>query len=243
MLRSPLETVFGGSPRRSSGLLRWIAVATILLIFIWRLELPTEISAYRSHGSVGTIYGNEAEESHPIDHLINSADVEFADILTKETHDVKAAAAAYRKRRGRHPPPGFEAWFELAQENNAIIVEDFWDQIYHDLNPFWALEPASLRREAKHFEMTINVRNGNATANSDWFWTQIWLDLVRTIQDFLPDMDLALNALDEPRLAVPWEKIDGYMKEEKKSRKTPDPRLMNNVYTGTYYDSMAVTSS
>lgn len=66
--------------------------------------------------------------------------------------------------------------------------------------------------------MVISIRNGNASAESDWFWTQIWLDMIQTIEHLLPDMDIALNAMDEPRLVVPWEDINAYMKKEKQSR-------------------------
>ncbi len=59
--------------------------------------------------------------------------------------------------------------------------------------------------------MTINVRGGNATARSDWFWTQIWLELIKTIEHLLPDWTWPLNAMDEPRLVVPWEQMDDYM--------------------------------
>lgn len=152
-----------------------------------------------------------AQAAHPIDRLIDSADKQFADMLSRESHSLDEAAAAYRKRRGRHPPPGFDAWYQYAHERNAVMVEDFWDQIYHDLEPFWALPANEIRKGAWDYEMTIKVRNGIATAESDWFWTQIWLSLIQTLQHLLPDMDIALNAMDEPRLVVPWEKMSEFM--------------------------------
>jgi len=50
------------------------------------------------------------------------------------------------------------------------------------------------------------------------------LDLTKTIQHLLPDMDLALNSMDEPRIAVPWEDINGYMEKERASRKMAHPK-------------------
>ncbi|KAI9750093.1 MAG: hypothetical protein M4579_006609 [Chaenotheca gracillima] len=169
---------------------------------------------------------------HPIETLINAAEDDFNNLLKEETHDVRAAAAAYRARRGRHPPPGFEAWFNFAKENGAVMVEEFFDQIYHDTAPFWAIDPHKLRLEAKNFEMTINIRNGNATTGSAWFWTKIWLDLIKTIEQYLPDMDLALNAMDEPRLLVPWEDINDYMTEADKTRQMPPPNEVSNKFHG-----------
>lgn len=154
---------------------------------------------------------SSGKPSHPIDRLISTANQQFDDMMRHESHTLSAAAAAYRARRGRHPPPGFDQWYTFATERKAVVVEDFWDQIYHDLEPFWALSAAELRRGAWDYEMTINVRSGVATAQSDWFWTQIWLNMVQTVAHLLPDMDIALNAMDEPRLVVPWEKMNEYV--------------------------------
>ena len=156
--------------------------------------------------------------AHPIDRLIDLANKQFADQITEESHTLSEAAAAYRKRRGRHPPPGFDQWYAFAKERNAVMVETFWDQIYHDLEPFWALPALEIRKGAWDYEMTINVRDGTASAKSDWFWTQIWLNLIKTIEHLLPDMDIALNAMDEPRMIVPWEDMNAYMNKASASR-------------------------
>ncbi|KAF2968655.1 hypothetical protein GQX73_g4919 [Xylaria multiplex] len=165
---------------------------------------------------------------HPIDELIRGAEKTFKEMLAKESTTLPQAAKAYRERRGRHPPPGFDKWFEFAQENNAIIVEDFFDRIYHDLNPFWGLDPKVIRKESWDFEMTINIRNHNASAQSDWFWTQIWLKMFKTIEHLLPDMDVALNAMDEPRLVVPWEEVTTHMQKAERTRKiTPVDKVIS----------------
>ncbi|PBP17347.1 capsular associated protein, partial [Diplocarpon rosae] len=161
---------------------------------------------------------------HPIKTLIDAAGKTFDELLKKETHDLNSAAAAYRKRRGRHPPPGFDLWHKFAEENGALIVEDFFDQIYDDLGPFWGLPAATMRKEAWDFEMTINIRDHNASAVSEWFWTRIWTNLTQTIEHLLPDMDLPLNSMDEPRIVVPWEDIDKFMEIERTTRSMPPAR-------------------
>ncbi|KAK8087539.1 hypothetical protein PG997_002500 [Apiospora hydei] len=165
-----------------------------------------------------------ANAGHPIDSLIKLAETQFSDAMAKESHTLEEAAKAYRARRGRHPPPGFKGWYEFAKKHNAIVVEDFWDQIYHDLNPFWGLDARRIRKEAWDYEMTINIRNHNASAESDWFWTTIWLSMIKTIEEYLPDMDIALNAMDEPRLVVPWEDINRYVQKEKEMRVLTPPK-------------------
>jgi hypothetical protein len=158
---------------------------------------------------------------HPIDKLIYDSEHVFAALTSKETKTIEQAAQAYRKRRGRHPPPGFDKWFELARDKGSLIIEDLFDQVYHDLEPFWGANPALMRTEASRFEMTINIRNGSATTGSDWFWTQIWLNMIKGVEHLLPDMDLAINAMDEPRLVVPWEDIDAHMKRAAKTVSLP----------------------
>ena len=101
------------------------------------------------------------------------------------------------------------------------MVEDFFDQIYHDLGPFWGLAPSTIRKESWDSEITINIRGGKASAGSTWFWTEIWLNMTQTIQHLIPDMDIPLNAMDEPRILVPWEEINGYMEKERGSRTMP----------------------
>lgn len=160
---------------------------------------------------------------HPIDTLIMEADTLFQDTMMKESHSLRNAAAAYRTRRGRHPPPGFDQWYEHAKDNGALIVEDFFDQIYHDLAPFWGLAPATMRKESWDYEMNINIRNGHATSTSNWFWTEIWLNLTQSIEHMLPDMDIPLNAMDEPRILLPWEQVNSYMDMERKSKSMPEP--------------------
>lgn len=225
-------------PRRPSAALRYLLVAILLAVTFYALLGPSNLapndglviarpwggleSAHEAAEQVHRGHYHQHQPKHPIDDLIKTAEQEFADKLAKETYTLSDAAAAYRKRRGRHPPPGFEEWHAFAQEKNAVVVEDFWDQVYHDLEPFWAIKPALIRQASNKFDMRIEVRDGEATTGSDWFWTKIWLDMIKTIEYMLPDMVLALNPMDEPRLVVPWEDIDGYMKEAGKKRKIVD---------------------
>ncbi|KAJ3474199.1 hypothetical protein NLG97_g9949 [Lecanicillium saksenae] len=220
---------------RPSGIIRYVGVALIVLFALcafnnaaYEITIPNlhRPGGYGSFGSAASRLHKGNNKPHPIDSLIFDAQNKFAELLRKETTTIQDAAQAYRKRRGRHPPPGFDRWFEFAQSKNAVIVEDFFDQIHHDLEPFWGVEAAVMRRESQSFEMTINVRNGNATSGSDWFWTEIWLRLVKNIEHALPDMDIPLNAMDEPRIIAPYEDIEHYMAKAAKTTGLSDPEKM-----------------
>lgn len=205
-----------------------IVVLVILVTYAMKHSDPTSPAAYgrptKSHP------GSTSSHKHPIDTLINEGERTFDDLMSKESQTLEQAAAAYRKRRGRHPPPNFDQWWYFAKNRSAVIVEDFFDQVYHDLDPFWGMDPGVIRREANGFEMTIHVRNGKAYTESDWPWTLIWNDLFQSMEKFLPDMDLAMNPMDEPRIIVPWEDIDAYMQRSLKPVKMAPVKSVQNSF-------------
>jgi len=156
--------------------------------------------------------------THPIDELEARANDIFEQYLRKNTSGVEEAAAVYRQRRGRHPPPSFDKWIKFAEEKGALMVEDFFDQIYHDLEPFWDVDSSEIRAFPASWPYVITIRNGTLRR-----WTDEppniapWLDLWETgfgglPLDDLPDIDLAFNGEDEPKLFVPWETINDHIK-------------------------------
>lgn len=247
---SPILMAYPGPPRRAGGFIRYIIGAIGILLLVLYFRSSSEASSftyitptvpdppkstlsptpYAESSSNNELPISKPNQEHPIDTLIANAEKTFEELLQKESHDVNAAAAEYRKRRGRHPPPGFDAWFKFAQDNNAVMVEDFFDQIYHDLGPYWGVTPARMRTQARDAGMVISIRNGNATADSDWFWTQIWLQLIGTIQEDLPDMDIPLNAMDEPRMVAQWELINANMEVERATRQLADINVVSQDY-------------
>jgi hypothetical protein len=182
--------------------------------------LPTYYAAY-SYNS-----------SHPIDALIQTAENDLQDLLETEAHDLQDAADKYRARRGRHPPPGFAEWYEFAKSKDSLIVEEFFDQIYTDLTPYWALEPKELRRQARSIPTRILVRNNTAIMKTDEprNWMDSWYDLVSKLEDGLPDLDMPINVMDETRLVVPWETITEYIQKEQANRVMPNPSQVKSEY-------------
>ena len=173
---------------------------------------------------------------HPIDDLIKEARTKFNETLATRSTTLEQAAAKYRERRGRHPPPGYKEWFEYATKTKAIVVESFFDRIHQDLGPFWALDPKTMRKQAYTQPQLIRVRQGKAEFITDNPhrppWIQHWHAFVAEFSEHLPDLDMVLNIMDETRLLVPWPKIDEYMKEEAKKRTLVDPSLVVSSYSG-----------
>jgi hypothetical protein len=173
-----------------------------------------------------SFYSDGASEArldgHPVSTLIRDARAQFQQLLAKHTMTLEQTAARYRERRGRHPPPGFDQWFAAAKKSNAVIVEEFFDRIYHDLNPLWALDPAEMRRKTHKQPFVIRVRDGKVMTDTEEeeppYRVRQWAQLVKEIMPHLPDLDMAVNVLDESRIMAPWEKVNEYVAEEIKKR-------------------------
>lgn len=121
-------------------------------------------------------------------------------------------------------------------------MEDFFDRIHHDINPFWGLDPLEIRKMAHGQPQVIRVRRGNATFETDNPdrppFIQIWAKLVSEMSEHLPDLDMVVNVMDESRILVPFEKMQVYVENEAKSRELFAPDEAISTYTDyTAFDS------
>jgi hypothetical protein len=153
------------------------------------------------------------------------AERKFEALISGQTDDLESAAEAYRRRRGRHPPPHFDPWFDYARQHDTVIVEELFDQIYRDLRPFWGVPAKRMRAFAQHFEHHISVRNGTASMTENQSpgtptdRMHAWLDMVKRLEGMLPDLDFAVNVMDESRVVVPWEEMSNYTQIEAQTRR------------------------
>jgi hypothetical protein len=156
---------------------------------------------------------------HPLDDVIIKAQNTHEARISHRVTSVHGAVYAYRQRRGRHPPPGFGKWYARALASKAFIVESFFDQIYEDLEPFWGLEPASLRGALADWTWTLRIRDGRIKdIPQGRFRSRVWGEMINKVARDLPDMDVAINPLDEPRLFVPFSRVDTLVKAASQQR-------------------------
>ena len=206
-----------GSPKA----LRLLQTAAALFVLFWFVRQYFFSHSDGRHSPIGppSIH-DKSRPPHPIDDLHNRAKAQVADLIANQALTLEAAERDYIKLRGRRPPPGFDKWFRYAQEHDAVIVEGFFDRIYDDLNPFWAVAPIDIRRPAREWYHRISIRNGNVTQHTDEDrpWLNLWADLIQYIGHLLPDLDLAMNEMDESRMVVPWETINEHMQKEATTR-------------------------
>lgn len=159
----------------------------------------------------------EVANVHPIDLLIFKSRIRHNDFISQArvSNGLKEAVEEYRRRYNQHPPPKFDQWYYYAISRGSMVVDDF-DQIYTDLLPFRALPPQRLR-ELTHLLATnpvndigaISIRGGKPRVQDGIKPTHAWMvlaaaEMIEKFSEHLPDMDIAFNLDDQPRVAVPW---------------------------------------
>ncbi|KAL1612299.1 hypothetical protein SLS60_000523 [Paraconiothyrium brasiliense] len=123
------------------------------------------------------------------------------------------AAHRYREKRSRHPPPGFDKWYAYAKARDALVPETFFDQIYHDLGPFWGMPVNDVRRSVRGFSPKITVRGGVVDSDAKGSYERV-SGLMGMLEELnkegveVPDVDLPLNVNEEIAMLVPWETME-----------------------------------
>ncbi|KAH0541362.1 hypothetical protein FGG08_004200 [Glutinoglossum americanum] len=190
-------------------LLFCLAIVIIIKLTTLYLQQHQPVNP-RSESQLPTAIPPNSSSTHPITKLLNDAEVEFKQVRSKQSKSLSEAVAEYRNRYKTPPPPYFDKWYEFARSRNVQLIDEY-DTIYHSLMPFWALEPATIRaraRESLGFDnafIPMLIRDGQVVkieGGSEW-QQQATLGMVKDFVQFLPDMDIALNIHDEPRVVIP----------------------------------------
>jgi hypothetical protein len=146
---------------------------------------------------------------HPIDKLVGKANDDLDQILKRQSKTLDEAVAEYKRRYKVHPPPNFDKWFEFAKTKNVKLIDEY-DSIFDSLTPFWGLSPAALRervKEALGFDnslMGVTIRAGKVVkvdGAAEW-QNKATGGMLKSFVKHLPDMDLAFNIHDEPRVVI-----------------------------------------
>ncbi|CAK1356094.1 unnamed protein product [Cercospora beticola] len=154
-------------------------------------------------------------QTHPVKNLIDNASTSWNAKLQRQSKTLQEAVTEYQRRYGIPPPPHFDKWYEFAKRRGVQLIDEY-DTIYHSLLPFWGLSPATIRaraREALGFSennlMGLLIRDGKVSlveSGQEWLQQAVTGMLEQFIQ-YLPDMDLAFNFHDEPRVVVPHDEL------------------------------------
>ncbi|OJJ79273.1 uncharacterized protein ASPGLDRAFT_77756 [Aspergillus glaucus CBS 516.65] len=148
--------------------------------------------------------------------MVDEAQRSFEAVKSRQSRSLPEAVAEYKRRYGLPPPPHFDKWYEFAVARGTVLVDEF-DTIYHNLLPFWALEPKTIRsrtREDLGYDnrlVGISIRQGKSDNRGEGqgnFQSTAIQAMVSSFAHLLPDMDLAFNIHDEPRVVVPHDSLD-----------------------------------
>ncbi|KAI9812144.1 MAG: capsule-associated protein CAP1 [Pycnora praestabilis] len=201
-----------------------VSVLSFATLTVLLLRAPNRLSYLRSASS--TIRPQPLPESseplppltsgsHPIYQLITSAEREFEAVKQTQSESLPEAVAEYRRRYRIPPPPNFDKWYEFAKNRGVQLIDEY-DIIHNSLLPFWALEPSTIRarvRESLGFDnamIGLFIREGSAVrinGGDDW-QQKATLGMIKDFVQHLPDMDIAFNIHDEPRVVVPHEDLN-----------------------------------
>ena len=144
----PVETSW--NPRKSYFFLAALAFVFFqagLLTGHWSTENNQEptTSSQLSLSSSTRLAGNVA--GHPIPRLMADAERRFRALLSRQSRSLRGAVSEYKRRYGRNPPKGFDAWWRFVQENKVKIVDEY-DGLANDLEPFWEMTGAEFKLRA-----------------------------------------------------------------------------------------------
>jgi Glycosyl transferase family 90 len=187
---------------------------------------------------------------HPIEDIVLEGRERFSMLLSRQSPSLDQAMKEYHRRYGRDPPPYFNRWFELAQQHNFALVDEF-DVMMQSLEPFWGVPPSTLQilcdnilEQNPQNLLKYEVKNHHVSTSQGsqalWFGDSIGNWLQNEWLELLPDMSLAINVYDEPNVCVPRDALDYAMqlaasrrahmplaREVLESYRESSPRLLN----------------
>jgi hypothetical protein len=173
------------------------------------------------------------ETTHPVRKLITEASEDFDALLKRQSKTLNEATNEYRQRYGLPPPPNFDKWYEFAKAKDIVLIDEY-DGIMDTIRPFWGLAPHVIRQRLQESLgwsnnlLGVAVRDGKVKRieNGEEWQQQATTGILANFAEFLPDMDLAFNLHDEPRVIVPAEDLD---KLVSRALNENMPKAMNNA--------------
>lgn len=90
-------------------------------------QVPLEPEVKHEVGANG-LMGTNPDAGHPIYQLVADAKKRWEGKLAKASRSLPQAVGEYRRRYGRDPPAGFEAWWNYVKQKNVKLPDEY-DQI------------------------------------------------------------------------------------------------------------------
>jgi hypothetical protein len=210
------------------------------------LQTPPGRAAAISDFGITTI----AMPEHPIKTLVLKAGVEFNRLLTRQSTTFEMAASEYSRRYQRDPPPGFKVWYEYAARHDSAIIDEF-DTIDAGLAPFWGLSGSEVKRRIDSVRDSgpsishCQLSDGQAHTGCKFLGVELLRLLRETeISRHLPEVDMLINMLDEPRVLTGGDDSSASDRDGNVSLKWTDlshRRVWNEITAGCHDESSRST--
>ncbi|KAJ5721341.1 uncharacterized protein N7483_009275 [Penicillium malachiteum] len=152
-------------------------------------------------------------------------------MINTQSQTLEACCAEYERRYGRKPPPHFDTWFQVAQEQGFLLVDEF-DSMMATMEPLWGVAPSDIRARVENVieasqgqgMYRLTVSEGSFTNIGNWMSSVFGTWFKPNVLETLPNMTLAMNTMDEPKVVVPHDMLSHAMKTARNRRKdTPSP--------------------
>ncbi|KAI9684224.1 MAG: capsule-associated protein CAP1 [Trizodia sp. TS-e1964] len=223
--------------RQFTTLLLLISFAILTLVLLRQHpppseELPLQSPQTSLNPPPSEPQGADNSTPHPIFKLISAAHLEFEQLKSRQSRSLAAAVLEYRRRYQAPPPPNFDKWYEFATRKGVQLIDEY-DAIYDSLLPFWALAPSTVRervRESIGFDnklIALSIRDGQARqiVGGEGWQQKATVGMINGFIQHLPDMDIAFNIHDEPRVIIPHEDLARLVS---KAKNTAIPAAFSN---------------
>ncbi|KAL4885753.1 hypothetical protein BJY04DRAFT_179163 [Aspergillus karnatakaensis] len=197
--------------------LSMLTIAGALAIFVIMLMLSMHFTSV--HGVSPDLDWDTTRTfcQHPIERLFDEASSSFDITVHRQSSTLAEAVTEYKRRYNMPPPPHFDKWYQFAVDRKTVLVDEF-DSIYHSLLPFWAVQPGVLRQRtrenlgyADNKLMGVSIRDGKVSVlgtGQGEFQSAATEAMISSFSEWLPDMDLAFNVHDEPRVVIPHDELE-----------------------------------
>lgn len=197
-------------------------VCATFLLSVWLLRGPNTKQLY---------------DIHPIEELVIRNRATFGAIKARQSKTIEEATIEYWHRYRREPPKGFDTWFETAQANNFVLIDEF-DTFMQSIEPFHGIDVYTLQQRLTAALnppfiglAVFKIEGGKAIyerkedvpkalLNSNW---------VETIPY---NMTVALNAWDVPMISVSWANVNQARQEANHPRKAFDQTQESARFSG-----------
>ncbi|KAI6141005.1 glycosyl transferase family 90-domain-containing protein [Pisolithus tinctorius] len=177
---------------------------------------------------------------HPIFELMRDAKASWNAKLSRASKTLEEAITEYRRRYKRAPPLGFDKWWDYVVKYDVQLPDEY-DEIYHDLEPYWGLDPADLAKSVEELATWDDIFTVEKTSSNSGLVivnstvpesNRVLRDRIEAIIDLtkdfgadLPPMRIQLSPRDDPRMHTDWRVRDMALSAARQGTTIPQSRL------------------